>query len=109
MVDEEQSLWSVLATDIDFGPDGSLYLADWVNGWEGEGKGRIYRYFSPEIAASPQVQEVKRLLGEGFSHRSGEELARLLAHADRRVRQEAQFALAEKKQIALLAKTAAAR
>ena len=102
VVDEEQSLWSVLATDIDFGPDGALYLADWVNGWNGEGKGRIYRYVSPELAKSPQVQEVKRLLNEGFSQRSKEELVSLLAHPDRRVRQEAQFALAEKKQIAAL-------
>lgn len=106
VVDEEQSLWSVLATDIDFGPDGAIYLADWVNGWNGEGKGRIYRYFSPELTSSPQVQEVKRLLSEGFSQRTPDELARLLAHADRRVRQEAQFALAEKKQIAVLAKAA---
>ncbi len=107
LVDEEQSLWSVLATDIDFGPDGAIYLADWVNGWNGEGKGRIYRYFAPELAKSPPVQEVKKLLAEAFSKRSPSELAKLLAHADRRVRQEAQFALAEKSQLSVLAKAAA--
>ena len=106
LVDDEQTLWSILATDVDFGPDGAIYVSDWVNGWEGEGKGRIYRYFSPELASSPQVQEVKRLLKEGFSQRPPEELIKLLAHADRRVRQEAQFALAEQHQISFLAKVA---
>ena len=106
LIDEEQSLWSVLATDIDFGPDGAIYLLDWVDGWEGEGKGRIYRYFSPDLIGSPQVQEVKRLLSEGFSQRSPDELIKLLSHADRRVRQEAQFALAEQHQVSFMAKVA---
>ena len=29
-----QFVWSVLATDVDFGPDGALYFSDWVEGWE---------------------------------------------------------------------------
>jgi quinoprotein glucose dehydrogenase len=106
LIDEEQTLWSVLATDVDFGPDGAIYVLDWVDGWDGEGKGRIYRYFSPELIASPQVQEVKRLLSEGFSQRPPEELIKLLSHADRRVRQEAQFALAEQHQVSFMAKVA---
>lgn len=89
LVDEEQTLWSILATDVDFGPDGAIYVSDWVNGWNGEGKGRIYRYFAPDLVQSPQVQEVRMLLGEGVQRRSPQELAKLLAHADRRVRQEA--------------------
>jgi quinoprotein glucose dehydrogenase len=40
------------------------------------------------------VTEVQRLLGEGFSERAVDELLGLLAHADQRVRQGAQFALA---------------
>ncbi len=106
VVDAEETLWRVLATDVAFGPDGGVYLTDWVNGWNGEGKGRIYRYSSPEISASAEVHEVKKLLAEGFSQRSAEELAKLLAHADRRVRQEAQFALADKKEVAALTEVA---
>ncbi len=106
VTDSEESLWSILATDVDFGPDGAVYVTDWVNGWNGEGKGRIYRYSSPEVSASPIVQEVKKLLSEGFAQRSSQELAGLLAHADRRVRQEAQFALAEKNDAATLAAAA---
>ena len=38
---------------------------------------------------------MKKLLAEGFTKRPATELAKLLEHADMRVRQEAQFALAE--------------
>ena len=40
------------------------------------------------------MAEAKKLLAEGFEKRKADELKKLLAHADRRVRQEAQFALA---------------
>ena len=106
LVDEEQTLWSVLATDVDFGPDGAIYVSDWVNGWNGEGKGRIYRYFAPNLIQSPQVQEVKRLLNEGFSQRSPDDLIKLLSHPDRRIRLEAQFALVDQHQVSALAKAA---
>jgi quinoprotein glucose dehydrogenase len=95
LVDPDQFIWSVLATDVDFGPDGALYLSDWVEGWDQPGKGRIYRVFDPESARDPRTVETRKLLSEGMSGRPPEELARLLAHADQRVRQEAQFALAE--------------
>ena len=26
-------LGNVLATGLDFGPDGAMYVADWINGW----------------------------------------------------------------------------
>ena len=42
----------------------------------------------------PDVREVKTLLAQGMERRGLEELAGLLAHADMRVRQEAQFELA---------------
>src|SRR5262249_38498747 len=41
LVDSKQFLWSVLATDVDFGPDGALYFCDWVEGWDKPQKGRI--------------------------------------------------------------------
>jgi quinoprotein glucose dehydrogenase len=97
MVDQHVFAWSILATDCDFGPDGGLYVSDWVQGWEGTGKGRIYRVADPEKRKSASVQEVKKLLAEGFDHRPVAELAKLLEHPDMRVRQEAQFALAEKR------------
>jgi quinoprotein glucose dehydrogenase len=102
LVDEEQPIWQILATDVDFGPDGGIYVSDWVDGWTGLNKGRIFRFFDPTQREAPVVKEVRQLLTEGFAHRATGELAKLLAHADRRVRQEAQFALVQKQATAEL-------
>ncbi|HVS09760.1 MAG TPA: PVC-type heme-binding CxxCH protein [Planctomycetota bacterium] len=89
-------VWGVLATDCDFGPDGALYVSDWVQGWNKTGKGRLYRVFDPEQRASESVLETRRLLAEGMAERSPAELAALCGHADRRVRQDAHLELAER-------------
>jgi quinoprotein glucose dehydrogenase len=103
LINREQFVWSVLATDCDFGPDGGFYVSDWVEGWNQPNKGRIYKLFDPNKANDPTVKEVKKLLAAGFGHRSVKELAGLLDHKDQRVRQEAQFALADKKAVDALA------
>jgi quinoprotein glucose dehydrogenase len=96
VTDARQFVWSVLATDCDFGPDGGFYLSDWVDGWNKPGKGRIYKVFDPSLLKDPGVAAVKRMLAEGFAQRPPAELAKLLEHTDQRIRQEAQFALADK-------------
>lgn len=97
MVDADQFVWSVLATDCNFAPDGGFYISDWVFGWEGTGKGRIYRVADPALRKTASVKEVQTLLSEGFDQRPISELRKLLDHQDMRIRQEAQFALAAKK------------
>ncbi len=94
LVDSKQFVWSTLATDADFGPDGALYFSDWVEGWDKPNKGRIYRVLDPKRQSDPKVREVRELLARGMDDRPNAELERLLAHPDMRVRQEAQFALA---------------
>ncbi len=84
----------MLATDVDFGPDGGLYFCDWVEGWNKPNKGRIYRVGDPARRSDSQVREVRAIIKEGMAARSLENLAGLLAHSDMRVRQEAQFELA---------------
>lgn len=101
-----QLLWEMLVTDVQFGVEGGLYLSDWVQGWGGSGKGRIYRVFEPAVVSSPLVRETKKILGEGMQKRSAAELTTLLAHRDQRVRQNAQFALAEKNDVASLTQSA---
>jgi quinoprotein glucose dehydrogenase len=96
LVDRQQFCWSVLATDVKFGVDGGLYVSDWVEGWGMTGKGRLYRVHDANLDRDPAVLETKRLLAEGMERRSLDELARLLANADLRIRQEAQFALADR-------------
>ena len=97
VVDEEFSITNVLATDVDFGPDGAVYVSDWVDGWNGLNKGRIHRFFDPEQASSAVSRQVKEWLAGDWTARPSTELQKLLGHADRRIRQTAQFTLVERK------------
>jgi quinoprotein glucose dehydrogenase len=101
LVDSHEFVWSILATDVDFGPDGALYVADWVETWEGSGKGRIYRLSDPEAEKNPAVKQAAVLIKEGFAQRSSDELAGLLSHSSGKVRLDAQFQLAERSSAAV--------
>lgn len=84
-------LWRILATDVEFASDGSLYVADWLNGWDGTGQGRVIRLWDPDnVEKSPLAADPR-----AFRAMAPDRLAELLAHPDQRVRQEAQFALAD--------------
>ncbi len=82
----------VLTTDVEFGNDGSLYVLDWVSSWGGVGKGRIYKFSDPDANVALQ-KETETLIRDGMAKRPEAELAKLLGHADMRVRQAAQFEL----------------
>ena len=96
LVDSQQFIWSILATDVDFGFDGGLYVSDWVEGWDGVGKGRLYRFRDKQHGQSPVIAEVGRLMKEGFAQRDPTELGFLLMHPDYRIRLRAQLALVDK-------------
>ncbi|MBI3878959.1 MAG: HEAT repeat domain-containing protein [Verrucomicrobia bacterium] len=87
-------LWNLYPTDVEFAPGGGIYVLDWVYGWEKTGKGRIYRLHDPALDHDAKIAETKVLLAGGMENRSAEELGRLLAHRDQRVRFEAQWELA---------------
>ena len=91
--DSEWFIKGVLATDVDFGFDGSMYISDWISGWNGTGKGRIIRVTSSSQEAATEIAE---LLQVGLEKLSTTELINLLEHDDRRVRQRAQFTLADR-------------
>ncbi len=96
LASDDQLVWTCLATDVAFGPEGALYISDWVDGWDGLGKGRIYRLHDPEYSQSEIVQEVASLLNSDWSDRTTADLAADLSHADRRIRLESQWQLAER-------------
>lgn len=98
----EQFVWNILATDVEFAPDGGMYVSDWVNGWKGENKGRIYRFADEKAQASELVKSTRVLLGDGMKSRSKAELGDLMGHADRRVRFEAQWELASRGDVDIL-------
>lgn len=88
----------ILATDVTFGPDGTLYVADWVAGWPKSQKGRIYGITPLKVDPAQKAvsAELARLIAAGFSQLDVSTLRRLLAHPDRRPRLEAQLELAER-------------
>lgn len=90
----EELVWNILATDAQFGPDGGLWVCDWVDGWVGEGKGRVYRFADPSGQEQDIVREVQSLLSAGFTDTAAGELGKLLRHVDQRIRLEAQWELA---------------
>lgn len=106
MIDPENFIWKCLATDIQFGNDGKLYVADWVDGWVGTGKGRIYQVYHPEASQEKVVAEVKKFMAADLTKLKPEILARLLAHPDRRLRLRAQFELARRHDVKTLAQVA---
>lgn len=103
---EQPVLSGVLATGITFGAGGALYVADWVEGWESNGEGRLWKMDMPQAASSPQRTETRTPLAASFEDRSDVALADLLHHDDMRVRKKAQFALADRSAAETLLATA---
>ncbi len=91
--EEESFVSNLLPTDVDFGPDGALWISDWVSGWVGKGKGRLYRVWEPSSSATPEAVSARALLAGRFEDLEVDRLASLLSHPDQRVRLRAQHAL----------------
>ena len=86
----------LLPTGLDFGPDGALYFGDWIDGWNTKQQGRLWKLDLPKEANSTIRLETKDRLAQDFTKTSLNDLAGLLAHQDMRVRQKAQFELADR-------------
>ncbi|HEX8059619.1 MAG TPA: HEAT repeat domain-containing protein, partial [Cyclobacteriaceae bacterium] len=84
-------LGNVLATGIDWAPDGSMMIGDWIDGWGTKDIGRVWKM--DVNSPNPLREEVKTLIAEDFKKADIEKLSALLRHADMRVRQKAQFEL----------------
>ncbi|MBL9176301.1 MAG: HEAT repeat domain-containing protein, partial [Verrucomicrobiales bacterium] len=94
VVDRTEWIRGVNATDVAFGPDGAVWLLDWTDGWEPANRGRIHVLTPPPGPERALGVETAALLRAGTESLPIGRCVELLGHADRRVRQEAQFALA---------------
>ncbi len=92
---DESILSGVLPTGIEFGPDGALYVADWINGWNTKNYGRVWKLdvTDTDNDLAKQRQETERLMTLDYEDQSTDKLVALLANPDMRIRQKAQFAL----------------
>lgn len=98
---QEEFWWGMLVTDVCFAPDGSMLASDWVSGWVGDGKGRIYRATFPD-ADSAAMAHSAATLAKGFSDFKEKELRELLQNPDRRLRFGAQWELVDRGDLATL-------
>lgn len=99
---KDQILEGILPTSIDFGPDGALYISDWIEGWTLKQKGRIWKADTPSQTANSLRLETKTLLADNFTILSNDELLELLKHADMRVRKKAQFEIVSRSETDVL-------
>ncbi|KAA5544638.1 c-type cytochrome [Roseiconus nitratireducens] len=96
---------------IAFGPDGGLYGVDWGGGYPLNQSGSVIRIDVPPSALSEQDRNDREsalaLLSSGLDTLTAEDLVRLLANVDQRVRLRAQFALVRRERGDLLQAVAA--
>jgi putative heme-binding domain-containing protein len=92
---ETKVVTGILPTAIQFGPDGALYVGDWITGWETKDYGRIWKLdVTPDkndLAAARK--ETLRLMQLKYAKQSPDMLYQLLGNADMRIRKKAQFEL----------------
>jgi quinoprotein glucose dehydrogenase len=94
-------------TGIAFGPDGALYVTDWMNG--PSERGRIWKIDSTEGKDNPDRKRTRKLLSEGMAGKPESYLVAGLAEPDFRVRKAAQFELVRRGETGRKALLAVAR
>lgn len=90
---EKDVLSGILPTGIKFAPDGALYVADWINGWDAKNYGRVWRL---DVAKNKNDLaairlETARLMQLDYAAQTEDNLYNLLFYTDMRIRQKAQF------------------
>nr|WP_238325386.1 HEAT repeat domain-containing protein [Lunatimonas lonarensis] len=95
LAETKKIMGGILATGMDFGPDGSLYFSDWIDGWGTKDAGRVWKLDDKDGQNWQAKKETAQLIGQDFSKFDSERLGSLLGHEDQRIRRKAQFALAK--------------
>jgi quinoprotein glucose dehydrogenase len=96
LAETSKILGGVLATGMDFGPDGSIYVADWIDGWVNKGYGRIWKLDDKEGSEWDERKRTQQIFEEDLGAKDLSYLDELLRYPDLRIRQKAQFELVER-------------
>ncbi len=86
---------------LTWGLDGALYTVDWGGGYPMNESGAIWKLDTPGANQAIRA-EVETLLKEGMSERTITQLRQLLAHADQRIRLQAQFEIVKREETQVL-------
>jgi len=95
LAETKDILSGIVSTGLAFGPDGALYINDWLDGYALKEAGRIWRLDVHEKNADKRKQ-TQALLKGGMQQQSILELKLLLGYEDMRVRLNAQFELVKR-------------
>lgn len=85
---------NVLATDIEFAPDGNLYIADWITGWSGTGQGKIWKVKA--LKDTSLSATISKILSDSLEKTDNKTLVHYLSNPDQRVRYKSQFELVKR-------------
>ena len=98
---ERDVVSGILPTGIKFGPDGAMYAADWLNGWNTKNIGRIWKFdvTKDKNDLATQRIETQRLMTVDYTKQTPEQLLAHLNYGDMRIRLKAQFELASRGKI----------
>lgn len=96
LVESHQLIWGIAATDVDYDWQGRVLVSDFIGGYESHADGRIVALEVSQPKNLGAVGEVKKIIDADFGKKSSNELAKLLAHADKRVRLFAQLELSRR-------------
>jgi len=94
--EEREIVRGIGASDVELGYDGNLYLCDFGGGWNVNENGSIQVAGSKNATERKAGAKVAAMFKEGIASLKVSDLRELLTHPDRRVRQAAQFGLADR-------------
>jgi len=92
----EKIVGNFLPTGIDFGPDGSMYMADWVNGWNDKGYGRIWKLTDETAKGWALQKQTEAEIKADYKKLYEADLKSKLYFEDLRIRRKAQFELVKR-------------
>jgi len=96
MSQTEKVMGGVLATGLDFGPDGALYFADWIQGWDTKNYGRVWKLDDEEGQNWDKRKITAQVIKTDFKTLTDEALSGYLNDEDLRIRRKSQFELAKR-------------